>query len=228
MKAVILAAGIGSRLGNPYPKSLNKLPYGESIIERQVRILRELGIYEIIAVVGFKKELIMEHVSTIYYKYNPVYYLTNTSKSLLIGIEDIYDDLLWLNGDVVFEKAALRDLINAQEKNKILVNNEKCEDEEVKYSIDELGRIKEISKQVIDAKGEALGINMISKDYLETFKECLKKCNDNDYFEKGIEIAINRNMSFFPICIGEKRCIEVDFHEDWEKVCGIFNREGVL
>jgi len=228
MKAVILAAGMGSRLGKSYPKSLNKLPYGESIIQRQVRILRELGICEIVAVVGFKKELIMEHVPNIYYKYNPLYYVTNTSKSLLIGIEDIYDDILWLNGDVVFEKAALKDFIHAKERNKILVNNEKCGDEEVKYSIDDDGRIKEISKQVIEGKGEALGINIISKKYLEIFKECLRECNNDDYFEKGIEFAIKKNISFFPICIAEKKCIEVDFYEDWEKACGIFNIEGAL
>ena len=60
MRAIILAAGVGSRLGNPFPKSLSLLPGGERILGRQIRIYRELGIKEITVVVGFKKELIME------------------------------------------------------------------------------------------------------------------------------------------------------------------------
>ena len=39
MKAIILAAGIGSRLGKPNPKSLTKLSTGETIIGRQIKFL---------------------------------------------------------------------------------------------------------------------------------------------------------------------------------------------
>jgi len=61
MKAVILAAGIGSRLGNPYPKPLTMLDNGCSIMQCQVKnLLRYFSIDNIYAVVGFKKELIME------------------------------------------------------------------------------------------------------------------------------------------------------------------------
>lgn len=227
MRAVILAAGIGSRLGNPYPKCLNKLPYGETLMERQIRILRECGIKEIIAVVGFKKELIMEHMPSIYYKYNPVYYLTNTSKSLLVGLEDIYDDVIMLNGDVVFDKAVLEMAISNERDNKIIVDNKKCGDEEVKYTTDEMGRIKEISKEVIKGEGEAVGINIISKKHIECFKEYLKLCEDNDYFEKAIELAIEEGIEFFPVNIGKNNCMEVDFYNDWEDACNIFIDKGV-
>ena len=57
MKAVILAAGVGSRLKSVLPKSLNKLPNGKTIIDNQINILRKLGVKEIFVVVGFKKEM---------------------------------------------------------------------------------------------------------------------------------------------------------------------------
>ena len=69
MKAVILAAGVGSRLGRPFPKSLSLLPDGERILGRQIRIFQQFGINEIFVVVGFKKELIMEEFPQVYYKY---------------------------------------------------------------------------------------------------------------------------------------------------------------
>ena len=64
MKAVILAAGIGSRLGKPHPKPLTELSTGETIMQRQVEALSEfVGEDNIIIVVGFKKDLIMEAFS---------------------------------------------------------------------------------------------------------------------------------------------------------------------
>src|SRR6056297_2461183 len=101
MKAVLLAAGVGSRLGRPFPKSLVKLPGGERILGRQIRILREKGIRQIFVAVGFKMDLIMEEFPNVYYRYNPFYYITNTSKSLLCILEDLDDDVIWLNGDVI-------------------------------------------------------------------------------------------------------------------------------
>ena len=61
MKIVILAAGIGSRLGNPFPKPLTKLNNGKSIMEMQINnITSRFDIDDINVVVGFKKDLIME------------------------------------------------------------------------------------------------------------------------------------------------------------------------
>jgi len=223
MKCIILMAGIGSRLGQPYPKCLNKLPYGETILQRQVRLLRECGINEIIGVCGFKKELIMEHMPSILYKYNPVYYLTNTSKSLLTGISSIEkDDVLWLNGDVVFDKNVILNILSDNRKNKIAVDGKKCGEEEEKYKLDSFGKIKNISKEIEDADGEAVGINVICKDDLEVFKEALEKCNDDYYFESAIEFSIEKGTNFYPVNIENNRCLEVDFHEDWECACDLF------
>lgn len=219
MKAVILAAGIGSRLSRPYPKSLSVLPYGESIMGRQIRLLREAGIREIIIVVGFKMTLIMEQFPDVYYRYNPNYYITNTSKSLLCAMQDLDDDILWVNGDVVFEKAVLHDVLaqkdNSLTCNLICVDTKKCGEEEVKYTLNAQGFVSTISKQVPDAAGEAVGINVIGRNDLPRFVEALRRCDDNDYFEKGMEIIISENVRFRPVDISVHKCIEVDFEEDW-------------
>lgn len=223
MKAVILAAGVGSRLGRPYPKSLSKLPNGETILGRQIRILRQNGINEIIVVVGFKKELIMESFTNVYYRYNSIYYITNTSKSLYKGIEDICDDIIWLNGDVVFDESIISKIVS-QKGNLIAVNRSKCGEEEVKYKTNKQGNIIEISKKVKNAEGEALGINKIMKDDLQSLKNALKKCDDNDYFEKAIEYMIKDNKVFKPLDVSEYRCLEVDFQEDWELAVDMFRK----
>lgn len=223
MKAVILAAGVGSRLGRPYPKSLSRLPDGETILGRQIRILKKYGINEIIVVVGFKMNLIMESFPQVLYKYNPVYYITNTAKSLLRGIEDISDDILWLNGDVIFDEGVLKRVIDVK-GNVVAVNSAECGAEEVKYTTDSQGYLHSISKRVKNAEGEAIGINKVSNIDIEDFKEALRECQDDDYFEQGMENLINKGKKFKVIDISDLRCIEVDFQEDWNTAINLFSK----
>ncbi|QJB55734.1 phosphocholine cytidylyltransferase family protein [Pseudodesulfovibrio sp. zrk46] len=212
MKAVILAAGVGSRLGNPFPKSLSTLPSGERILGRQIRILRELGIKEIHVVVGFKKTLLMEEYPQALFRYNPIYYLTNTSKSLLTAIRDLDDDILWTNGDVVFDPEVIKHLLET-EGNAVAVDKKKCGEEEVKYRTDEHGMITEISKQVSSPEGEAVGVNLVRRDSLQELVKALDACEDNDYFEKGLEMLVEKTP-YRAVDISDHRCIEVDFEVD--------------
>ncbi|MDQ7074935.1 MAG: phosphocholine cytidylyltransferase family protein [Gammaproteobacteria bacterium] len=211
--AVILLAGMGSRLGRPHPKCLTPLGTGESILARQLRILKQFKL-PIIAVVGFKKELIMEAAADLLFAYNPNYDTTNTSKSLLCGLENTQDrDVLWLNGDVVFDEQIIESILNAP-CSTVAVNNARVAEEEIKYTVDENGFIDEISKQVKQPLGEALGINLIKAEQVAAFKQKLQDVDDQDYFERAMELLTHDNPTFKPMNIGAARCIEVDFQED--------------
>ncbi len=221
MVAVILAAGVGSRMGRPLPKSLSFLPDGERIMGRQIRFLRESGIKRIYIVVGFKKSLIMEEYPDVFYVYNPIYYISNTSKSLFYGLKDLEDDVIWINGDVVFDKSIIEMIIKGK-GNIVAVNNSKCGKEEVKYRTNRRGEMEAISKNIEDGEGEALGINRISKEFLSDFLKALHECDNNDYFEKGIEKIIEKGITVKPLNVSAYRCIEVDFEEDYRKALEIF------
>ena len=221
MQAVILAAGVGSRLGSPYPKSLSTLPTGERILGRQIRILRELGIREIHVVVGFKKTLIMEEYPEALYRYNPVYYLTNTAKSLLCAVRDLDDDVLWSNGDVVFDPAVVEHLLG-WEASAVAVDRKRCGAEEVKYRTGEGGRITAISKQVEDPEGEAVGVNVVRRADLPALVTALERCADDDYFERGLELVAD-STPYLAVDISEYRCIEVDFETDLAEARRLFS-----
>jgi len=207
MKAVILAAGIGSRLKSDLPKSLTKLPDGKTILARQVDILKEIKAEETIIVVGYRKEQIIKRFPELTFVYNPDFEITNTSKSLMLALQSTKkDDILWLNGDVCLDKEVISQVLQ-KGGNTIGVNSEECGEEEVKYLTDESGKIIEISKQVKIAEGEAIGVNLISEKDFSVFLEKLVVCDDNDYFEKGIELAVNDQVDFFPADISGCRCI---------------------
>lgn len=226
MKAVILAAGVGSRLGRPFPKCMSLLPDGEQILGRQIRLFQEVGIREIIVVVGFKKSLIMEEFPDIFYKYNPFFYITNTSKSLLRALEHLDDDVIWTNGDVVFDREVVEAVVS-HPGNVVAVDRKRCGAEEVKYRADGQGRLLEISKQVDRAHGEAVGVNRVSREDLPALVCSLTTCQDDDYFEKGIEDCLGLGVAFHTLDISAYRCIEVDFDEDLREARRLFGENPV-
>lgn len=219
MKVIILAAGVGSRLGNPYPKPLTELSDGRSIMARQLEHLaRYFEPTAVSVVVGFKKDMIMEAFPDVSFIYNQNFGETNTSKSLLKGLRQTGSDpVLWLNGDVVFDGALLDALLPmiASDRSFVSVNTASVADEEVKYLLDEHGFVSSLSKEVEEGLGEAVGINYVSAADKPFLIARLEDCEDNDYFERGIELVISKDgRRFAPVDVSASVCIEVDFADD--------------
>lgn len=218
--AVILAAGMGTRLGRPWPKPLTPLTDGRTIMRQQVDNLSKAFGDElrIMTVIGFKLELIIESFPNNLYVYNEAYDQTNTNRSLLKALRlSGPGGVLWMNGDVVFDPRVLervKEYIDRDESF-VCVNTAVVGEEEVKYRIDSHGLISELSKQVVDALGESVGINFVADKDKADLISGLEACEDSDYFERGIEITIERNKTkFIPIDISDLYAVEVDFEED--------------
>jgi len=219
MKAVILAAGRGTRLGLDLPKAMVAVDDRRAIIDYQVENLEPfIPAENILVVVGFKKELIVARHPELNYTFNERFAITNTSKSLLRGLSLMDEDVLWLNGDVIFDRAIIPRLLSAG-CSCVLVDDKRCGPEEVKYRTDGRGFITEISKQVAEPEGEALGINLVSRADLDSLRRHLELVGDNDYFEKAIENYIIQDKGRFrAVPSGGLFCHEVDFPEDLERV----------
>lgn len=220
IQVVILAAGLGTRLGKPHPKPLTPLSSGESIMRRAVRSLRAAYGEEVFvtAVVGFKLDLVIEAMPDISFVYNEVYDSTNTSKSLLKALTlSQPGGVLWLNGDVVFDPQVLpliREKIE-EDVSFVCVNTASVAEEEVKYTLDADGYINELSKSVVDGLGEAVGINYISAGEKAAFIARLDEAGDQDYFERGLELAIEKDgIKLEAVDISRWEIVEVDFDED--------------
>ena len=223
IQVVILAAGMGTRLGKPWPKPLTPLADGRSILQQQIENVRSVfsDSARISIVVGFKLEMIMEAHPDVTFIYNEAYDQTNTSKSLLKALRASQESgVLWMNGDVVFDARVLervKDRI-VGEKSFVCVNTATVGEEEIKYTVDTKGNIKLLSKQVKEALGEAVGINFVSKgDKAAVIKE-LTNCADNEYFERGLELAIEHSkIEIEPVDISDLFAVEVDFQADLDR-----------
>ena len=223
IQVVILAAGMGTRLGKPWPKPLTQLSDGRSIMQQQMENVQTVfgDRARVSVVVGFKLEMIMEAHPTASFVYNEVYDQTNTSKSLLRALRASQESgVLWLNGDVVFDHKVLERVADriAADKSFVCVNTSATADEEVKYTVDAKGYIKELSKTVKGALGEAVGINFISSHEKADVIIQLDACGEQDYFERGLELAIEKHgLQMEPIDISDLFAVEVDFQDDLDR-----------
>lgn len=229
LQVVILAAGMGTRLGKPWPKPLTSLADGRSIMQQQLENVEKVFRDEarVTIVVGFKMEMIMEAHPNVTFVYNENYDQTNTSKSLLKALRASQESgVLWLNGDVVFDARVLERIAERirSEKSFVCVNTSATAEEEVKYTVDGNGNINALSKQVKNALGEAVGINFISVHHKSAAIKYLEQCADNDYFERGLELAIeNVGIEIEPVDISDLFAVEVDFQADLDRANQNFN-----
>lgn len=217
---VILAAGLGTRLGRPHPKPLTTLADGRTIMAQQLDHIRAAyaGRAQVMIVVGFKKELIMEVTATeAVFAYNELFDQTNTSKSLLLALRrSPPGGVLWMNGDVVFVAGLLDHLRDETARGSfVAVNTARVAEEEVKYTLDRDGFVDHLSKQMRGGLGEAVGINYISAADRGTLARHLAAVDEQDYFEKGLEDAISRSgLRLRAIDISRYGVVEVDVDED--------------
>jgi CDP-glycerol glycerophosphotransferase len=222
-QVVILAAGMGTRLGRKLPKPLTPLMDGRTIMQQQLDGVRAVfgEAAPVTAVVGYRAKAVMRAQSGLRFAFNPDFASTNTSQSLLRALRSSHPGgVLWMNGDVVFDPAVLDHAaaLIAADESFVCVDTSTVADEEVKYTLDGDGFIAELSKTVVGGLGEAVGINYVSSADKAALIEHLGGCGLTDYFERGMELAVQHaGVRFRPLDISRFSAVEVDFDEDLQR-----------
>lgn len=213
MKAIILAASRGARLGD-ITKSIPKcmLPFGqETILERQIRILGELGIRssDITVVAGYKPERI-EAIKGISIVLNNEYRTTDNSYSLWLALQHTGDDVLVLDGDLVYEPEAIRPICEA-EGNAVLVARTNDNNGNTGVHIGKDGRLITIGKHLSSEKSYA-SIMRLSQKTAKVLAGCLK---NNRVF--WYTVALNRilDSETFKVCYTSSQIIGVNTYSDY-------------
>src|SRR5262245_51307924 len=182
MKAVILAAGQGTRIRSvhgEHPKCLIEVDH-TTILDRQLDALSMAGINEVAIVVGYEKEQIINHVMTrkssgippIHFIENPSFALTNNIYSLWLALEWLRgDSFIVLNADVVFD-AEILDIAVRSEAPISMIVDPSWRDETMKVIIHG-DRVIEMSKKISRElfSGTYIGITIFSRTIQKPFFE---------------------------------------------------------
>jgi choline kinase len=236
MQAIIMAAGKGSRLGEltkDKPKSFIEIK-GVKLLEYNISLLHEYGIKDIIIVTGYMTvEKLCEKIEGVKCVFNPFYEQVNVLGSFYIGMPYIKDDVIYMHADTLCSPSVFERMINENADIVLPVDYKICDEEAMKVkTID--NKIVEISKQIpcSEAEGEFIGIAKISKKVLNDIKHAAKilmqQKNFTSYFEGAIEYLIkNEDYKPTPISTNGEFWGEIDFMEDYERVCESISDELV-
>jgi choline kinase len=218
MQAIILAAGTGSRLGREVPKSLVEISNHYCFLDHQLHCLEILNSRHNITVnivVGYKAYLFHRYEKKIRAINNPYFDITNTAHSLFLAMKylsNYAEDFLIIEGDVYFDEGGLDELLDKQQSG-IATRSTACGKEEMKFVNDKDNFLRNISKELKDHDGEAMGIAKINAQMLEEFFRFLSETPPMEYWEFALQRLIQTH-DIRTVDISKFNCIEVDFPED--------------
>ncbi len=231
--AVILCAGRGRRLGAltaQFPKCLLDVG-GTTILERCLDHLRAVGVTRTVLVTGYLRDRVEEAVlsggyDSVRFIVNPRFDRSNTAVSLNLALKTADSDCLAINGDVVFERSILRDLVQAPAENAAVIDTDiPLDEEEVKVAVAD-GLIARIGKEIDPAlcQGEAIGLYKIGReslpDLIRVYDRLEAQGEYGLFMERGFAEVFGRGREplrpFGPVPTLGRAWIEIDTPADYD------------
>ena len=244
MQAIILAAGMGTRLKD-FTEHNTKcmVPVNNvSMIERILKQLDSLSLSKIIIVVGYLEDTLKDFISglnistPIDYYSNPLYDKTNNIYSLYIAKSVLSeDDSLLIESDLVLEDGILEDLINDPRDNIALVDKYETWMDGTGVTIDNSENItgfipgQKINPDNMEQYYKTVNIYKLSKDFstkwfLPFLDAYINARGRNEYYERVFGVISYIDSSVLSAkCIHSQKWYEVDTQEDLDTAENLFN-----
>lgn len=241
--AVILAAGVGSRLRpltDDRPKALVEVG-GETIIARALRLLASYGVQKVILATGYRHDALERALAgapvPVSYRHNPEFETTQNSVSLALCEEAVDGEAFFkLDGDVLFLPAVLERLDRSVAALAVAVDRNRALDEEaMKVALDADRRIRAFGKglPVEEAFAESIGIERVSAEAAARLFANLRRADAADrtdiYYEEIYNELITEGFSAEPVDVSDLPWTEIDTFEDLahaEKLVAAWRADG--
>ena len=219
MKAIILAAGLGSRFGRLTKnnhKSLIKVG-NLSILERLISQLEKYEVKDINIICGHQKRKIDKKFSNYTTFFYPYYKTTNNLHTLYHFKKLLAQDGLISFADIILDENILKDLIRSKKNITLSVDRRKSRNETMKIDIVKKKLIYLGNNPKIDS-GNYIGIMKLKKKMMKKFILAMKKIKDsskNQYFTEAFNYLINKkSIEVNYRDVNKKFWIEIDNLED--------------
>ncbi|MEH6647309.1 phosphocholine cytidylyltransferase family protein [Sulfitobacter sp.] len=237
--AVILAAGVGSRLSPLTDTSAKCLLSvgGSAILERMIRNCLSCGLSQFVLVLGHRADEIKQFVDKTFrgirvtYVINDRYRDTNTGYSLMLASAAVGTaEFVKFDADVVFDVKILRELVDSRKANVLCIDrNIALADEEVKVITDDEMRVLEVGKSVDAAlaAGESIGIEKISSKtgpllFAQLSETMESHDNVQEYYEAAYARLVTQGVVFEALDITGLDWTEIDTAEDFAAANAMF------
>lgn len=231
MKALIFNSGMGSRLKKlteNMPKCMIKLYNGETIFERQIRILSECGITDFIVTTGPFKEQLYKAADkfknlNFHFVENKNYQNTNYIVSMNNAGDLLDDDILMLHGDLVFNKNLIIKALENKSNSVCLYNELKKQPEKDFKGRFKNNRLLEVSVNIFDDDCYAFQpLYKLSKKDITLWKEKVSEFVSNGNVTVYAENALNQitdKVNLQGMSYKDDYIEEIDDENDYKRVC---------
>ena len=227
MKAIIFAAGVGRRLQavtQGKPKCLVEIG-GRTLLSRHVECLNQLGVSQIVLVVGFAQEAIREAMAAesstcaIRWVVNDQF-VRGSITSLWAAREEMDDDVVLMDADVLYAPEILARLVRSSQPSALLMDETVKQESEECMVAAQSGRVLSLSKVLpadYEEAGEGVGFLKVQQQDVPSLLRSVQTCIDTGKLDMEYEDALKnffRDVRVGYEKIGGLPWIEIDFPED--------------
>ncbi len=243
MQAIILAAGMGKRLGE-YTHDNTKCMLevnGIRLIDRALAALKEVKVTKVVLVVGYKGQNVKDYVGAEYqgipieYVDNPIYDKTNNIYSLYLAKDYMTtEDTLLLESDIIFAPSVIKKLVDDERPNLALVDKYESwmdgtvvtldKDQRITRFIDKSGfDFSEIHKYYKTVNIYKFSKEFSTKYYVPFLTAYSTALGDNEYYEQVLRVILHlRNAPLFAQPLSGDLWYEIDDMQDLDIASGMF------
>ena len=220
MQAIILAAGVGTRLHDRRgrPKALQEVG-GVPLVHHQLAALADAGVTDVTVVVGHaQQQMRAELGDSVRYVVNPAFRETNSMYSFLLAGQRVRDDVIVLNCDVFLHPGLLGRLVAADGDALLYDSTSGDEDEQMKVSVSG-DRLVEMSKEMPEdeVRGENVGVLRLTARTVTEVVAAARAILATGDRRAWLAAAINRVTARHAITcldVAPWPWVEIDFPED--------------
>ena len=226
MKALILNSGLGHRMGvltSEHPKCMTEISAQDTILSRQLRLIAEAGIQEVVMTTGYFDEILVNYCHSLnlplHYTFvnNPIYDKTNYIYSIYCAKDHLRDDdIVLMHGDLVFE-ASVFDQVLASDVSCMTVSSTLALPEKDFKAVIGEGRVTAVGIEFFtDAMAAQPLYKLCRKDWNIWLDEICAFC-ESDVRKCYAENAFNKvsdKCLIYPLDVENALCGEIDTPED--------------
>lgn len=225
MKALILNSGLGSRMGiftSEHPKCMTKVTSGETILSRQLRILEDTGIKEIIMTTGLFDEILVNYCKSLdlslrfTFINNPIYKDTNYIYSIYCAREYLDDDIILMHGDLVFEAEVMSKVVESENSCMVVSSTLPLPEKDFKAQV-ENGKVMKVGVDIFNEAIQAQALYKLLKNdwkvWLDKIVEFCEAGNIKVYAEDALN-ELNGAANIYALDVQNLLCTEIDNPED--------------
>ena len=226
MKALILNSGLGHRMGDitkTHPKCMTDIPGGETILSRQLRLLNNTGVKDVVITTGYFDQVLIDYCRSLNlplnytFVKNPVFAETNYIYSIYCARDVLRDqEILLMHGDLVFEENVLRDIEDSPVTCMKVSSTLPLPDKDFKAVVKD-GRVYKVGIEFFDSAMECQALYHLKKEqwnlWLDRISEFCESGHRTCYAEAALN-EITEECAVAALDVKDRLCSEIDNQDD--------------